>query len=321
MGSRISVARPMSPSPFRSGAARSGLDEIRVVVVGRAQLELLGRLVVLVDRAAGVAGQLAGAGDDRVEHRLDVERRADGLADLAQRGQLSDRWVSSPVRASSSLNRRTFSMAMTAWSAKVCEQRDLRCPRTVRARARADADRRRWARLAQHRDARIAAGADARARSRRCWYSGSASTSGTMDRCAFEDRAARTRCPARAAAGSMPAHRLACSGRAVALRRRDGSARRRTRKTALNVGLAQPHGAPDDRVEDRLHVGLRLADDPQDLAGRRLLLERSVRSRLRASSSLNSRTFSMAMTAWSAKVLSSAISLSENGPAVGDRPR
>ncbi len=34
----------------------------------------------------------------------------------------------------------------------------------------------------------------------------------------------------------------------------------------------------------------------------------SVRSRLRASSSVNSRTFSMAMTAWSAKVFSSAIS-------------
>src|SRR5712692_4178529 len=40
----------------------------------------------------------------------------------------------------------------------------------------------------------------------------------------------------------------------------------------------------------------------------------SVRSRLRASSSLNRRAFSTAMTAWSAKVFSSSISLSENGP-------
>src|SRR5262249_29554143 len=38
----------------------------------------------------------------------------------------------------------------------------------------------------------------------------------------------------------------------------------------------------------------------------------SVRSRLRASSSLNNRTFSMVMTAWSEKVFSSSISLSEN---------
>ena len=33
--------------------------------------------------------------------------------------------VRSRFRASSSVNRRTFSMAMTAWSAKVCEQLDL----------------------------------------------------------------------------------------------------------------------------------------------------------------------------------------------------
>ena len=41
----------------------------------------------------------------------------------------------------------------------------------------------------------------------------------------------------------------------------------------------------------------------------------SVRSRLRASSSLKSRTFSMAITAWSAKVLRSSICPSVNGPA------
>jgi hypothetical protein len=55
-----------------------------------AQLELLGAFVVLVDRAAGAAGQLAGTRDDRVEHCLDVQRRADGPADLAQRRQLLD---------------------------------------------------------------------------------------------------------------------------------------------------------------------------------------------------------------------------------------
>jgi hypothetical protein len=38
--------------------------------------------------------------------------------------------------------------------------------------------------------------------------------------------------------------------------------------------IAQPHGAPDDRVEDRLHVGLRPTDDTQDLSRRRLLLQR-----------------------------------------------
>jgi hypothetical protein len=39
-------------------------------------------------------------------------------------------------------------------------------------------------------------------------------------------------------------------------------------------GLTQPGRAPRDAVEDRLHVGGRARDDPQDLAGRGLLLER-----------------------------------------------
>ncbi len=42
----------------------------------------------------------------------------------------------------------------------------------------------------------------------------------------------------------------------------------------------------------------------------------SLRSWLRASNSVNRRTFSMAITAWSAKVLSSSTSLSENRPGV-----
>ena len=46
-----------------------------------------------------------------------------------------------------------------------------------------------------------------------------------------------------------------------------------------------------------------------------------VSSRLLACSSVNRRTFSMAMTAWSAKVFSSSISLSENGPARRASPR
>src|SRR5437899_2373639 len=38
--------------------------------------------------------------------------------------------------------------------------------------------------------------------------------------------------------------------------------------------IAQLHGASDDRVEDWLHIGLRLADDAQNLSGCRLLLKR-----------------------------------------------
>ncbi len=57
-----------------------------------------------------------------------------------------------------------------------------------------------------------------------------------------------------------------------------------------------------------------LRDDPEDLARRRLLLERLGEVAVpRFSSSVKRRTFSMAMTAWSAKVLRSSIC------AVGER--
>ena len=39
------------------------------------------------------------------------------------------------------------------------------------------------------------------------------------------------------------------------------------------IGCAEPHGAPDQRVEDRLERGRRAGDDPQNLGGRCLLLE------------------------------------------------
>ena len=45
-------------------------------------------------------------------------------------------------------------------------------------------------------------------------------------------------------------------------------------KERAEESVAQPHGASDDRVEHRLHVGRRAADDPQDLARRRLLFQR-----------------------------------------------
>ena len=43
------------------------------------------------------------------------------------------------------------------------------------------------------------------------------------------------------------------------------------------AGVAQPRGVLDDGVEDRLDVGRRARDDPQDLGRRRLLLQRLFR--------------------------------------------
>ena len=63
----------------------------------------------------------------------------------------------------------------------------------------------------------------------------------------------------------------------------------------------------DDGVEHRLQVGRGRGDDAQHLGGAVCCSSASLSSRLRRSSSSNRRAFSMAMTAWSANVSSSAI--------------
>ena len=68
------------------------------------------------------------------------------------------------------------------------------------------------------------------------------------------------------------------------------------------LGLAKRVRRLDDRVEHRLQVDRRAADDLQDLGGRGLLLQRLGQLAVRACTSSNSRTFSIAITAWSAKV-------------------
>ena len=79
------------------------------------------------------------------------------------------------------------------------------------------------------------------------------------------------------------------------------------------INPTNPGGALDDGVEDRLHVRGRAADDAEHLGGRGLMLQRLAQFRVALLNSLNSRTFSMAITAWSAKVLTSAICFSVNG--------
>ena len=87
----------------------------------------------------------------------------------------------------------------------------------------------------------------------------------------------------------------------------------RRRSAPFSVNRTTKQNSPSHRCwrsgrACRTPAGRRSAtgDDPQDLGRRRLLLQASVSSRLRASSSWNRRTFSMAMTAWSAKVWSRA---------------
>ena len=60
--------------------------------------------------------------------------------------------------------------------------------------------------------------------------------------------------------------------------------------------------ALDNGVKDRLHVRGRAADDAEHLGCCGLMLQGLAQFRVALIDSLNSRTFSMAMTAWSAKV-------------------
>ena len=68
------------------------------------------------------------------------------------------------------------------------------------------------------------------------------------------------------------------------------------------INPANPCGALDDGVKHRLHVGRRAADDAEHLGRRGLMLQRLAQFCVALLNSLNKRTFSMAMTAWSAKV-------------------
>ena len=63
----------------------------------------------------------------------------------------------------------------------------------------------------------------------------------------------------------------------------------------------------DKRFEHGLQVERRAADDLEHVGGGGLLLQRLARS------SLSRRVFSMAMTAWAAKFVTSSICLSVNG--------
>ena len=57
-----------------------------------------------------------------------------------------------------------------------------------------------------------------------------------------------------------------------------------------------PRRALDDRVQHRLNVRRRAADDAEHLGCRRLMLQRLAQFRIALLNSLNKRTFSMAIT-------------------------
>ena len=80
------------------------------------------------------------------------------------------------------------------------------------------------------------------------------------------------------------------------------------------IDPTNPRRALGNGIEDRLHVRRRTADDAEYLGRRRLMLQRLAQLCVALRISLNSRTFSMAITAWAAKVSNSVICLSVKGP-------
>ena len=119
-GSRVTAMRPadaLAAPDRRAPGARATTSSSRLWVARKQ--ERLGPLVVLVDGAASVpASWLARATIVlSTVSRSSVELTA-WLTSPSACSSSTER-VSSPVRACSSLNSRAFSMAMTAWSAKV----------------------------------------------------------------------------------------------------------------------------------------------------------------------------------------------------------
>ena len=202
-----------------------------------------------------------------------------------------------------SLNSRTFSIAITAWSAKVCSSAIcLARERPARQPRRCDrADR---LALAQQRHRRARSGSaevERRARLRGYSVSSRSATSAMWTRA--RARGWRARPSSRGCSGIASSELAAVgAGRRPAARTEVHRPPSSSSVTALKPAVQSSAARCGDRVEHRLHVGRRAADDLQDLGGRRLLLERLLVS-------LNSRTFSIAITAWSAKVCSSLICL------------
>ncbi len=301
--------RPSAPSPLRIGLARSAATRSSGRFVRRVQVELLAALVVLVDGPPSMPASCVARETmvDSTVSRSSVELTAWPTSPSALSSP-TDR-VSSVVRASSSLNSRTFSIAMTACSAKV--RSSVIC---VSGNGPGSAGRQRLRQSGVLREQAVRQECCENRRQLQGLSPNnleSSSTSGIAT--ALQVRIAR------AAAAS----RLGRRGQ----RRRMASAPPGLEFTSAAKWINSPSNVKTF-TELALHsfsAAVAIVSNTgctsicDWLITRRISLvavccsSASVRSRLRVSSSLNRRTFSIAITAWSAKVCSSAICASENG--------
>ena len=215
-------------------------------------------------------------------------------------------------------------MAMTAWSAKVWSSA-ICWSVNGRTSAATDGDRadRRRRRAASARASDAPVGPSVARRRLRVARDPSR-TSGMCDDWPRRGSPGRAALPRLGRIGNGSPQGLDALGRRAVRARRGGGARRRTgRRRRSRPRTAARRSAAIVSKTGWTSVGeLEMTRRISPVAV--CCSRASVRSRFRASSSLKRRTFSMAMTAWSAKVWSSSICASEKGPAStatdGDRP-
>ena len=132
-----------------------------------------------------------------------------------------------------------------------------------------------------------------------------------MDTAACHDRAAEDGVLRRVIDGLRSQDSANSGGRRSMRRNAEASPSRSIRRAELS--LAHPHRLLEHRLEHRLELAGERQMTLSTSAVAVCCCSDSVSSRVRACSSSNSRVFSIAMTAWSAKLVTSSICLSVNG--------
>ena len=215
----------------------------------------------------------------------------------------------SRVRACNSPSSRAFSIAMTAWSAKVRTSSICRSVNgSTRFRERPITPR--WLPSRSSGTPRLVRRPDATA-------SGIRVVRVSEDVLDMHDPAFERRPP-----GDAVATGDNCSLARIA--QYSGSVASGGRHTAVDlalayedrrgIGAAKPGGRFDHCVQHRLHIGGRAADDVEHVAGRGLVFERFLEVARAGLQFASSRAFSIAITAWSAKVRTNSICRSVKPP-------
>ena len=259
MGSGVMASRPVAPSPLRTGRLARDLQILLGQALGGAQVELLGRLVVLVDGPARGAAELHGPGHDGREHGRELERRADRLADLAQRRELADRARQRRRPLLQLLEQPGVLDGDHGLVGEGLQQLDL----AVGERPGLD---RGSTVIAPMGSPSRSSGTDEHAsearrsaRHSRARYSGSSSHVRDVDDWPRRGALAPARCARPGGTGNASPERLDRLAASTPVRRPRGAASPSNRSTTADVGAAQPRRVLGDGVEHRLDVGRRAA--------------------------------------------------------------